>query len=119
MSLPSYQRLFDIVLRVAQLSKGDEYLNTIIAVIAGVIGGLLGAVPFYAARKKAKAKLKTDGVGGIMIGLVATVVSFLIMVVELVICSLVARDYLLPFAISVIVVFILAMAVYTAILMRK
>jgi uncharacterized membrane protein YbhN (UPF0104 family) len=90
-----------------------------LAIILGVAGGALGALPFLVARRRMKAKMKTDGVGGITNGLVATLVSFALMVLLLAICYLIAKDYLLPFAISTIVVFIFAMVLYTATLMRR
>ena len=94
-------------------------MSTAIAIALGVVGGLIGAIPFYAARKKAKERLKTDGMGGIFIGLVATMISFAVMVILFFVCFLIARDYLLPFALSALVVFMLAMVAYTVILMRK
>jgi hypothetical protein len=94
-------------------------MDILIAVALGVVGGVVGVIPFFFARRRIKARLKRDGVGSIATGMAATLVSFAVMVVEMVFCYLLAADYLLPFAISAIVVFLLAMGGYTALLMRR
>jgi hypothetical protein len=91
----------------------------VIAIAVGVVGGLIGAVPFVVARARIKERLKKDGAASIATAMVATLISFLIMAIELTFCFLFAREYLLPFAISAIVVFMLAMGVYTVKLMRQ
>lgn len=90
-----------------------------IAIALGVVGGFIGIIPFFVARSRMKARMKKDGMGGIAIGMAATVISFVVMVVEFVLCYLLAASYLLPFAISAIVVFLLGMGAYTATLMRR
>jgi len=90
-----------------------------VPIIVGVIGGLVGVIPFLVARRRMKARMKKDALGGVITGVAATAISFLLMAAQIVFCYLVFRDYLLPFAISAIAVFILAMGVYTATLMRK
>lgn len=89
------------------------------AVLVGIAGGIVGIVPFLVARSRIKARMKKDGIGGIAIGMVATFVSFVIMATEIVLCALLAPAYLLPYSISILVIFILAMGAYTAILMRR
>lgn len=76
-------------------------------------------IPFVVARTRIKARLKKDGVGSIITGMAATLISFVIMAVEIVLSAIFAKDYLLPFAVSAIVVFLIAMGAYTATLMRK
>jgi len=94
-------------------------LDIIIAIVVGVAGGVIGVIPFLVARSRMKARMKKDGVGGVMIGIAATFISFIVMIIEIVLCYLLAKDYLLPFAVSAIAVFLLAMIVYTATLMKK
>ena len=94
-------------------------MDTFIAIAAGIVGGLIGAIPFVVARRRLKARMKKDALGGIIMGVGATVVSFVILVVAIALCNLIFKDYLLPFAISAVAVFLLAMIVYTATLMRK
>jgi len=91
----------------------------LIAALIGVAGGCLGAVPFFVVRPRMKKRMKTDGVGGIITGVFATMISFLIMAAQIVACFFINSDYLLPFAISAIAVFLLAMILFTATLMRK
>ncbi len=57
--------------------------------------------------------------GSIITGMAATMISFLVMIVEIVCCNILFKEYLLSFAISAIVIFLLAMGVYTATLMRR
>jgi len=94
-------------------------LDTFIAILVGIADGLLGAIPFFVVRSRIKARMKNDGTGGIVIGIAATMVSFLIIAAGIVLCYLITRDSLLPFAISAITVFFLALIVYTATLVRK
>jgi len=94
-------------------------MDIILAIAAGFTGGLLGAIPFVVARKRMKTNMKTDAMGGIVTGLLATVISFFVIAVVIVLCYFIFGDYLLPFAISAIAVFLLAMIAYTATLMRK
>jgi len=94
-------------------------MQTVIAALVGIAGGLVGAIPFIVVRPRMKARMKKEGLGGIVTGLLATMISFLIMTVEIVLCFFIISDYLLPFAISAIAVFMLAMIVFTVTLMRK
>ncbi len=94
-------------------------METFTAIALGIAGGLIGIVPFFVARSKIKKRLKTDGVGSIIAGMAATMISFFIMIAEIVICNIFFKEHLLSFAISAIVVFLLAMGVYTATLMRR
>ena len=94
-------------------------MSVLIAILLGLVAGLIGAVPFVVARARIKKRLRTDGTGSILTGMVAAFVSFLVMALEIFLCFFIARDYLLPFTISAIVVFLLAMGAYTATLMRK
>ena len=94
-------------------------MDIFIAVVIGVVAGFVGVIPFLVARSRMKARMKKDGTGGIVIGLAANLVSFLVMAVCIVLCFLFAKDYLLPFAASAIAVFLFAMGTYTATLMRK
>ena len=94
-------------------------MDFFIAIAVGVVGGVIGVVPFLVARSRMKARMKKDGVGGVIIGIAATFISFIVMIIEIVLCYLLAKDYLLPFAVSAIAVFLLAMIVYTATLMKK
>jgi len=91
----------------------------VIAALIGILGGSIGCIPFFVVHRRMKKRPKKDVMGGIITGLLATIISFLIMTVEIVLCFFINSDYLLPFAISAIAVFILAMIVFTATLMRK
>ena len=94
-------------------------MDIFIAIAAGILGGLVGAIPFVVARKRMRTRVEKDALGGIITGVIATAVSFFILIVAIALCNLIFKDYLLPFAISAIAVFLLAMIAYTATLMRK
>ncbi|MDR1358992.1 MAG: hypothetical protein LBJ48_06555 [Coriobacteriales bacterium] len=94
-------------------------MDIVPAVLIGIIGGIVGVVPFFVARSHMKARLKKDGISSIALGMVATIVSFALMVIEIVLCFILANNYLLPFALSAILVFVLAIGVYTVTLMRR
>ncbi len=94
-------------------------MEIILAILTGIAGGIVGVIPFMIARARIKAKMKKDGIGGIAIGMVAAFISFILLAAEIVLCHLLAAEYLLPYSISSIVIFLLAMGAYTAILMRR
>ncbi|MDR2671843.1 MAG: hypothetical protein LBC35_00805 [Coriobacteriales bacterium] len=94
-------------------------LDIAIAVIVGILGGALGIVPFVVARARIRAKMRKDGTAGIITGMAATLISFVVMAAEIVVCRLLAASYLLPFSISAVAFFIIAMMVYTATLVRR
>ena len=94
-------------------------MNLFLAIGLGIAGGILGVIPFIVARSRIKARLKKDGVGSIVTGMAAVCISTLIMVIEIVLFHFIVGDYLLPFAISAIAVFLLAMGAYTATLMKR
>ena len=94
-------------------------MDFFIAIALGIVGGIVGIVPFLVARSRIKAKLKKDGTGSIIIGMAAIIISFVIMIVEILVFSLFDPENLLPFAISAIIVFLLAIGAYTATLMRR
>jgi thiamine transporter ThiT len=90
-----------------------------LAIIAGIIAGFIGMLPFLVAHARIKEKMRTDGMAGIATGMIATLISFVILIALLVTCRLLAADYLLPFSLVAIAVFISAMVVYTARLVRR
>ncbi|MDR1088039.1 MAG: hypothetical protein LBL23_01995 [Coriobacteriales bacterium] len=94
-------------------------MDIVPAILIGIIGGIVGVVPFFVARSSMKKRLKKDGIGSIALGMVATIVSFALMVIEIVLCFILANSYLLPFALSAILVFVLAIGIYTVTLMRR
>lgn len=94
-------------------------MDVALAIVLGCVGGMLGFAPFLVARSRIKARLKTDGMGSIIAGMAAVMASFFVLLVEIVLCRLIDGDYLLPFAVSAIGFFLLAMTLYTVTLMRK
>ncbi|MDR3136664.1 MAG: hypothetical protein LBU07_04525 [Coriobacteriales bacterium] len=94
-------------------------MDMALAIITGFVGGVIGVTPFWFAYRVMRDQMGTGGLPGIGLGVMAMVTSFILMAIEIVICRLLAATYLLPFSISAIGFFIVAMLVYTATLMRR
>ena len=93
--------------------------NILIAIGIGIVGGFIGFIPFLVARSRMRASMKKGGGSSIIAGLVAMLVSFVILAIQILICRLLAVDYFVPFSITVIVIFLVAMGIYVAMLMRR
>ncbi|MDR1017056.1 MAG: hypothetical protein LBL67_06375 [Coriobacteriales bacterium] len=83
-----------------------------LTIACGVVGGLIGAAPFFFARSLLRRILPSDAGKGMLIALALVFVSLIIMVVEFALCQFVVHASLLLFALPAIVVFIIAVAVY-------
>jgi hypothetical protein len=94
-------------------------VELVLAIIVGIVGGFVGSLPFIITRTRLEKRLPSDASGSIIVGMVATFVSFVIMGIEIFLCWLVARVYLLPFALVAIAVFIIVMLGYTMLLVRR
>lgn len=94
-------------------------MNFFLAIALGILGGCIGVIPFFVARSRIKARLKADGMGSIVTGMAATMISIVVMAAGILICYFFAREFLLLYSISAIVVFVIAMGAYTATLMRR
>lgn len=94
-------------------------MDLLVAIAVGICGGILGVVPFVVAHSRSKKHLKRKGFGGISFAFAAVFVSLFILAAEVIMCRLLAADYLLPFSISAIVTFLVLMMFYTARLMRR
>ena len=85
----------------------------IIAIIVGVIVGLVALIPFYFATKGAK---KIDPAAGsfAMLGpfLLTIVISFAILVVSLAIGKMLTPDFVAPLAIAEFVAFVLGVIIF-------
>jgi hypothetical protein len=83
-----------------------------LSIILGVVGGVVGFLPFLLFKGQLRRTLPTDAGKGIIIGLGLTFASLIIMVVEFVLCRFVFHGHLLFFAIPAIVVFLVSVVVY-------
>lgn len=82
------------------------------AIIAGILVGLIGFVPYPVVIGKTRKLPSQDGMGYLKWLLVTFAISFAVLVVALVIASKVAHDVAMPFAIAMILTFVVAVIVY-------
>ena len=96
-------------------------METAIAIITGIPAAAVGFVPFLLLRFWIRSKLRSGSLDslGIALGMVAALISFALMAAEIVTCRLLAANYLLPFSISAIVFFVLAMLFCAATIIRR
>jgi hypothetical protein len=96
-------------------------MEVALAILAGVAAGGLGAAPplvVVRGLRKMAAQSDVDGAGLIVRGMVAILLSFVILGVCIALCFFIASAYLLFFALTAILVFILCVIVYTAALSK-
>lgn len=82
------------------------------AIILGAAAGFVGFLPMFAAIRLSRKSISTKAGSAVAFGLLGTLVSLAIVVVALILCSKVAHDALLPFAIAELVVLIAATSAY-------
>lgn len=90
-----------------------ESMEYAVPVILGIIAGAIGFVPMLVAlrlsRKNATSSIVRDAA---LYGLGGVCVSLLVVVVELIVCALVARPQVLPFGVSELLALIAVTALY-------
>jgi len=87
-----------------------------LAVLAGVIGGLAGIVgflPFFLLSGKARKRFLAKGKGAFGFTLLIPLLSFVLLIAQMVCGWFFLRDYLLVFAAACVIVFLVATGTYT------
>lgn len=90
-----------------------------LTILLGVVSGLVGIVPFIIARRRIKSKFKSEGKGSFVAAFTAIIVSFILMLLEIVIWHFLVKEATSLFAIVLVVTFLLGMGAFTATLMRR
>ena len=72
----------------------------------GILSGVLGFLPFYVSLKLLRRSATVAPISIGIYGLGGALISLLILMVVLIVCAVLARDSILPFALSEIVVFL-------------
>ena len=91
-------------------------------VLAGVIGalcGVIGFLPFYFVGENIKKLFVSQDKKSFKYVLLTPLVSFVLMIVAMLICGLVARQYLMVFGIACIAVFFVCITVFVVLRLRK
>jgi len=97
---------------------------TIAAIVAGAIGGLIGFVPLLLSRKSMPKSSHAAIDGAVGLGMVSkwlamVVLSFAVMLIEIIFCRIFAKDYLIFFGVACILAFIVVTLFYVISLARQ
>ncbi|MCL1879407.1 MAG: hypothetical protein FWF71_02125 [Actinomycetia bacterium] len=90
--------------------------------LAGVLGGLagvLGFLPFLLVGGKIRRRFIEQGTKVLKYIMLLPILSFVLMIAAMLVCWLVAVQYLLVFGLVCVAVFILAMIVFVVVQMKK
>lgn len=89
--------------RVRPNERKEEMLA---AVAAGIVAGLVGFLPLFVSLRLALRSESLSAMTTGLYGLVGVFISLIIVAAALIVCAVVARDQVLPFAVAEIVAFI-------------
>ena len=90
-----------------------------LAIVCGCVIGILSCAPFAFARKKARGVNPTNSTGLLSWFLAATVLSFIILALAMLVCKLVAQDVFLPFSLTSIAVFVIGVIVFSLLSQKR
>lgn len=87
-------------------------MSNAVAIILGILAGAIGFIPIFVAIRLSRRSTSTSVMSAAACGLLGSLVSLIVVVVELLLCSHLAHDVLLPFGISELLALIVVTAVY-------
>lgn len=87
-------------------------MSSTVAIILGILAGALGFVPIFAAIRISRRSTSTSVLSAAACGLLGSLVSLVVVVVELLLCSQLAHDALLPFGVAELVALIVVTSTY-------
>lgn len=82
------------------------------AILIGALAGVVGFIPLFVAMRLSRKSISTNVLGTATYGLVGVFVSMIVLAVEIIICSRVASEWVLPFGLSEMLTLIIATAMY-------
>ena len=91
----------------------------VLAVIAGIIVGVVSIVPFRVAMKKIRFVDPTHSLNLLGPVLLTIAVSFLVLVAGLIVCKLAAPDVVIPFAVAEFAAFVVGVIVFGVFLSKR
>lgn len=84
----------------------------VLAIVLGIVAGFAGFIPLFIALRLSRRSTSTSPLSAGLYGLAGFFVSMVVVAVALIVCALVARDMVVPFAIAEIVTLIAATSIY-------
>lgn len=84
----------------------------VIAVICGIVAGLLGFLPLFVATRMARKSESTQSITLGLYGLGGTCVSLIVVAALLIVCAVVNRPMVAPFAIAEILTLVISTSIY-------
>lgn len=84
----------------------------VLAIVLGIVAGFAGFIPLFIALRLSRRSTSTSPLSAGLYGLAGFFVSMVVVAVALIICALVARESVVPFAIAEIVTLIAATSIY-------
>ncbi len=90
-----------------------------VAVIVGIIVGVVSLAPFRVAIKKIRAVNPTDALGMLGPFLLTILISFVILIAGLIVCKLVAPDVVLAFAGAEFLAFVVGVIVFGVVISKR
>lgn len=87
-------------------------MSIAIPIILGILAGAIGFLPIFAAIRISRRSTSTEVMASAICGLLGFLASLAVVVVELLLCSQLAHDVLLPFGISELLALIVVTSAY-------
>jgi uncharacterized membrane protein YhaH (DUF805 family) len=87
-------------------------MSNSVAIILGILAGAIGFIPIFVAIRISRHSTSTSVMSAAACGLLGSLVSLIVVVVELLLCSQLAHDVLLPFGIAELLALIVVTATY-------
>lgn len=84
----------------------------LVAVILGIVIGVVGFIPMFASLRLSRRFELLNAMTLGLYGLTGVFVSLIIVAVALIVCAVVAREFVVPFAVAEIISLILSTSIY-------
>lgn len=82
------------------------------AIALGIVSGIIGFLPLFIALRLSRKSTSTSPLNAGLYGLGGFFVSLVVVAIALIICAMVARELVLPFAIAEIVMLVATTSIY-------
>lgn len=84
----------------------------IAAVVLGIVAGIAGFIPLFVALRLSRRSTSTSPLNAGLFGLGGFFVSLVVVAIALIVCAVVSRESVIPFAVAEIVTLIAATSIY-------
>lgn len=86
----------------------------VLAIVIGALAGFVGFLPLFIALRLSRRSLSTTAMNAALYGLVGVFISLVVLIVEMIVCAMVARSLILPFGLAEMLTLIVSTAIYVA-----